>query len=468
MIFAKDFPNKPQQYALKRQNIVFFIILRSKYFYNFAIKNRISKVLNHLITIKFLFLPLCVFFVLCINVAQINHSKDLIANSKYVSSIELPEPIVEQTSDAEQKAIFVTVKKGSTLFDILRSHKIDTSVLHPLMQNKYGRVLNYLQKNEKITLYLRNGRLAHLDYRPNAFKLFSFERINEKSQFKSSKKIETADRSLKFTTFPIEYSLYQSAKSAGLPKSIIITLANIYEWDIDFANDLRRGDRITVIYETLYKNGAFKNYGNIKAAKIINQNKEYYALRFTKDGRSDYYDQYGNNLKKAFLRNPLDFKHISSHFNPSRRHPILNTIRAHNGTDYAASSGTPVRATGDGKISFTGWKGGFGNMVKIRHTSQYETRYAHLNRFARNIKRGKSVRQGTVIGYVGKTGLATGYHLHFEFLKKGKHQNPVTVKLPRTAPIYRKQQNQFASQTRDLLYLLNQSNSYVNDSTAAR
>ena len=390
-----------------------------------------------------------------INFKEVSLGKQLISSYSFNSAIDLPPPIFEESTN-DNEVITVLIKKGHTLFDILKKHQIDIAILQRLTRNKYGKVLNYLQKDETMQLYLKDKQLVKLDYRPNSLKLYRFER-NRNNRFNSQKIIETPDKSIGFKSFSVHYSLYQSATKAGLPKNLVIELANIYAWDIDFVNDIRFDDKITVAYEKLFKNGEFIGYGNIKAAKIINRGKVYYALRHNRGGRSEYFDQYGNNLKKAFLRNPLEFKYVSSHFNPNRKHPILNKIRAHNGTDYAANRNTPVRATGDGKVVMAKWHNGYGRMVKIQHGNLYETRYAHLNKFGSNIRKGKTIKQGDIIGYVGKTGLATGYHLHYEFLKRNKHQNPVTVNLPRANSISRKENQDFIRSTRNLVELLNYS-----------
>lgn len=234
----------------------------------------------------------------------------------------------------------------------------------------------------------------------------------------------------------IRNSLFADGRKAGLPDRMILEFADIFGYDIDFAQDLQEGDRFTVVYDQLYKDGKKLREGDILAAEFVNQGRSYRAVRFVdSDGRTAYYTPEGQSLRKAFIRTPVDFARISSGFNLHRLHPILNIIRAHKGVDYAAAIGTPVHATGDGRVEFLGQKGGYGNVLIIRHGAQYETVYGHLSRFQSGLRVGGKVRQGQIVAYVGMTGLATAPHLHYEFRVNGIHQNPVTVALPRAIPL---------------------------------
>ncbi len=186
-------------------------------------------------------------------------------------------------------------------------------------------------------------------------------------------------------------------------------LVKLFAWDIDFALDIRKGDSFAVIFEQYRKDGVRIEDGSILAAEFVNQNRRYRAIRFKDDtGHDEYYTEEGKSPRKAFLRTPVNFARISSYFNLKRRHPILNRIRVHRGVDYAAPQGTPVKATGDGKVMFVGVNGGYGKTVVLQPGEKYSTLYAHLSRFATGIRRGKTVRQGELIGLVGRTGLATG------------------------------------------------------------
>ena len=213
-------------------------------------------------------------------------------------------------------------------------------------------------------------------------------------------------------------------------------LAYLFGWDIDFVFDIRKGDAFRLIYETVYAEGEIAKNGDIVFAEFINQGETYTAYRFINPSTGkEYYDQSGNNIKKAFLKAPLDFAYVSSHFNPNRMHPVLHTIRAHNGVDYAAKRGSPVRTTGDGIVSFVGQRNGCGKEIVINHSNDYSTRYCHLEKFEQSIKKGKKVLQGNTIGFVGSTGLATGPHLHYEFKIGNKRIDPIKVKLPSAEPV---------------------------------
>jgi murein DD-endopeptidase MepM/ murein hydrolase activator NlpD len=247
-------------------------------------------------------------------------------------------------------------------------------------------------------------------------------------------------------------SLFMTASRAGLSDNLTMELAGIFGWDIDFSLDIRKNDRFSVIYEELFLHGEKLRDGRILAAEFVNRGKVHRAIHYTDaDKRSDYYSPNGDSMRKAFLRSPVDFTRVSSRFNLNRRHPILNTIRAHRGVDYAAPTGTPVRATGDGRIVSLGTNGGYGKTIVIQHGSRYSTLYAHLNGYARGLRAGHTVRQGQVIGYVGMTGLATGPHLHYEFQVDGVHRDPLRVRLPDASPLQAKYIEDFQDYARPLL-----------------
>ena len=207
-------------------------------------------------------------------------------------------------------------------------------------------------------------------------------------------------------------------------------------WDIDFTHDIRPGDSYSIIYEEILVDGEKVLDGDVLITEFNNKGKKITSIRFDlPNGKSEYFSINGINVKKAFLRSPVKLSYISSKYNLRRKHPVLHTIRAHKGVDYAASKGSPVRATGDGTVSFAQYNGGCGNEIKIKHSEDYTTRYCHLDRYNSRIKVGKKVKQGQTIGYVGSTGLATGPHLHYEFHVNGKHTDPLRVKFPNATPI---------------------------------
>jgi murein DD-endopeptidase MepM/ murein hydrolase activator NlpD len=233
----------------------------------------------------------------------------------------------------------------------------------------------------------------------------------------------------------IDSSLFLAAADAGIDDDVTMQISGIFEWDIDFFLDVRVGDSFTIVYEELWRDGEKVGNGQIIAAEYVNRGKSHRAARYIDaEGFVGYYTPEGMSVKRPFLRNPIEFTRVSSNFNPNRRHPILNTIRAHRGVDLAAPSGTPIRAAGAGKIVARGANGSFGNRVEIQHGGNITTLYAHMSGFS-DFRNGDRVQQGDIIGYVGMTGGATGPHLHYEYRLNGVHQNPRTVELPDAEPI---------------------------------
>jgi len=250
----------------------------------------------------------------------------------------------------------------------------------------------------------------------------------------------------------IDSSLFLAGQKAGLSQSQIMELANIFGWDIDFILDIRSGDRFNFTYEELYLDGEKYKNGRILAANFINRDRELSAVLYRqKNGVSNYFTPEGKSMRKAFIRTPVDFARISSHFNLRRKHPVLHKIRAHKGTDYAAARGTPIKATGDGKVIHIGRKGGYGKAIILQHGQKFTTLYAHMSKYAKGIRTGKRVKQGQVIGYIGSTGLASGPHLHYEFRVNGVHKNSLKVKLPHATPVPKGERARFEQQTRNYL-----------------
>lgn len=253
----------------------------------------------------------------------------------------------------------------------------------------------------------------------------------------------------------IEGSLYLAGRKAGLPDRTTMEMAGIFGWDIDFVYDVRRGDSFEVVYEELYLDDERIDTGRVLAARFVNRGREVTALHYTdSEGNTDYYTPDGKNMRKAFLRAPIDAR-VSSPFNLQRRHPILDVVRPHQGTDYAAPTGTPIKAAGDGRVSFAGWQGGYGRTVILQHGDNITTLYAHMSRLGNGISQGTRVRQGQTIGYVGATGMATGPHLHYEFRVNGVARNSRTVQLPDANPIPQSELARFQAQTGQLVAKLN-------------
>ncbi|PIE20834.1 MAG: peptidase M23 [Neptuniibacter caesariensis] len=303
---------------------------------------------------------------------------------------------------------------------------------------------------QQFSFLIKNGELSQLKYIKSP--LESTHLISDGTSYTIKNIIREPKVSHKYTSGIIKDSLFLAGDEAGLSSKKIMELSSIFGWDIDFVLDIRKGDSFSLIYEEHFLDGKKISEGPIIAAQFHNRGKKYTALRYTTlDGDSNYYTPEGFSMRKTFLRSPVDFARISSRFNLKRKHPVLNRIRAHKGVDYAASTGTPIKAAGDGKIIFRGRKGGYGKVVILQHGNNITTLYAHMNNFKRGHKVGTRVKQGQTIGFVGQTGLATGSHLHYEFQLNGVHKNPLSVKLPQAAPIAKSEYNAFKAATSIIL-----------------
>lgn len=350
------------------------------------------------------------------------------------------------------------VKKGDSLATLFRRNKLSPQDLHNIMRlGKQTRALKSIQPGQSFKFRLdENQQLIEMVFQQNRFQSLHLKRQNDK--FSATNLSRTAQKRKQYISGDISNSLFVDAKKAGMNASLIMELVSIFGWDIDFALDLRKGDTFSLLFEEHYLDGLKIKDGAILAASFTNQGKTYQAVRYTDPkGNSNYYTPKGLSMRKAFLRTPVDFRRISSRFG-KRKHPVLNRMRLHKGVDYSASRGTPIKASGDGKIVFRGRKGGYGKAIIIRHGGRYSTLYAHLNNYRRGIYNGKTVKQGQVIGYVGSTGRATGPHLHYEFRVNGSHRNPLTVKLPNAAPIKKIYKTQFTQVATNLLAQLNNFN----------
>ncbi|MSR15301.1 MAG: peptidase M23 [Gammaproteobacteria bacterium] len=250
----------------------------------------------------------------------------------------------------------------------------------------------------------------------------------------------------------INHSVFIDGQKAGLLDKTIMEFINVFGWDVDFLRDLQRGDRFSIVFEELYKDGEKIGNGKILAAEFVNNGKQLRALHYQNEsGVAGYFSDKGEAMRKAFLRTPVNFTRISSRFSLARKHPILNRIRAHKGVDYSAPMGTPIQAVADGKAEFVGWQGGYGRVVVLKHGATYSTLYGHMSRFARGLRTSSSISQGQTIGFVGKTGLATGPHLHYEFRVDNQHRDPLTVKFPNSLPLDGKFKDDFQRKSSAML-----------------
>jgi len=351
----------------------------------------------------------------------------------------LPEELIEISEAYENKVSQVLtyqiheVKNGENLSIIFEDYKVPLNTAYRIFRLDEKKLLSNIKPGDKMRFTYLDENIISIEIGKNPINSLLINLNDGVSISEINKEVELIQS---FKSGIIKKSFYEAALEADIPDSVIMDFAYIFGWDVDFVFDIREGDSFYLIYETPYSGGEKIKNGDIVAAEFINNGKIYKANRFyTSSNKKEFFDDDGNNLQKAFLRAPLDFAYISSHFNPNRMHPVLHTIRAHNGTDYAAKRGSPVRTTGNGTIKYVGRRNGCGNEIVIQHTNDYSTRYCHLDRFHSVIKKGKKVLQGETIGYVGSTGLATGPHLHYEFKIGNKHIDPVKLKLPSAEPI---------------------------------
>lgn len=352
--------------------------------------------------------------------------------------------------------IEVIVSRNDTLDRIFRRLQLSLSDLASLrglpgIKNQLDR----LRPGESLTLKHRDGQLMGLERQLSPSE--TLQVVKDDQGFLASVLENPLEARVRTVSGAIEHSLFAAVTASGAHDPTALALADIFGWDIDFVLDIQPGDAFTVTYEEVLQDGVFVKDGDVLAARFVNKGREYLAVRYVgPDGKVGFYSPEGRPLKRAFLRTPLEFSRVSSVFNMSRKHPILNRVRAHKGVDYAAPTGTPVRAAGDGRVIFAGRKGGYGNVVEIDHSRGVVTRYGHLSRFARGLRVGKRVPQGSVVAYVGMTGLATGPHLHYEYQLNGVYKNPQTVKLPEAVPIKTELLANFMDSTRANLASLDQ------------
>lgn len=392
-----------------------------------------------------------------------NTSTELSSQPILLSAVVTPDistPEIEAVSDQKKnislKQISHRIEKGENLSIIFDKMSLSAKDLYKITHaNDLGKQFAHLKTGKTLVAKTDNdGQLIELHYPKNPIDTLIAKRQDD--QFLVELISKEVENRLANAHATIHSSLFIDGKEAGLNDNLIMQLANIFAWDIDFALNLREGDQFTVVYEKHLVDGQEVDGGEIVSAEFVNQGHSYTAVRFVEaDGSTGYYTPEGKSLRKAFIRTPVAFARISSRFNLRRKHPVLNRIRAHKGVDYAARTGTPVKTTGNGRIVFRGRKGGYGRTIIVKHGQKYTTLYAHLSRFKKGLKTGSRVKQGQVIGYVGKSGLVTGPHLHYEFRINGKHSNPLTVKLPNSKPIDKSLLAEFKSQTTPLLAQLN-------------
>ncbi len=353
---------------------------------------------------------------------------------------------------------FVTVSSGDTLSGILNRHGLKVDQMHQLLTNELvkehlsnidvGQVLKLTRDDtgqfSNLTVKVANDRRVNIDRTASGFDVTTKELPLERRRVVSSGMINQ--------------SLYLAAEQANLKQSTIMELANIFQWELDFAREIRKGDKFSLVYDRLYREGEYIGDGNILAAEFVRGGRSYKAIRFTTDDdTTGYFTPEGKSKRRAFLRHPVDVVRITSKFDPNRLHPVLHQIRAHRGVDYGSPHGSPIYATADGKIIYSGSKNAYGNTVVLKHGEKFSTLYAHMSRISDKSEVGARVKQGDVIGYVGKTGRVTGTHLHYEFRVNGKQIDPLKVELPEAQPIDSKYLSELKALADEMTGLMDQS-----------
>ncbi len=355
------------------------------------------------------------------------------------------------TTSAPFEFVAVTIGRDDTLDHVFRGLQLNIADLAELRNvPDVRRSLDMIRPGDVIQLTHLDGEIKSLTRRINETATLSVTRAE--AGFNASiveNPLETEERMLRGT---VDSSLYLAVNEVGGTDRLAVSLADVFKYDIDFVNSVQPGDSFVVAHEQQYQDGEFVRDGDILAAEFVNSGRTYRAVRYVSpDGRVDYYTPDGRPVRKAFLRYPVDYARISSGFNLRRRHPVLNRVRAHKGIDFAAPSGTPIKAAGSGRVVSRGRSGGYGNVVVLAHSNGVTTLYGHMSRFAKGLGVGDRVQQGEVIGFVGKTGLATGPHVHYEYRVNGVHKNPAKVTIAKADPIPASLMADFQTKTAPLL-----------------
>jgi murein DD-endopeptidase MepM/ murein hydrolase activator NlpD len=408
----------------------------SKRFYGTSRKTRI-------LTASALFLAVCAFG--AAGVAPLAPDAADLPVKSITQELVLPQLSEQIAALEEHEQHYVSeerIRAGDTLATLLTRLGIDDAAAASFIKSdSTARSVLQLKAGKRVQAQMTDdGELQWLsttvaDSRDNAVRNIVIQRDGD--GFKAIESVAKMEKRVEMRTAEIRSSLFAATDVAQIPDSIARQIVDMFATDIDFASDLRRGDHFDVVYETLWQNGEYVRPGRVLAGEFVNAGKTYQAVWFDDPGSKQgggYYGFDGKSLKKAFLKSPLEFSRISSGFS-MRVHPISGLWKQHKGVDFAAASGTPIRASGDGVIDFVGVKGGYGNEVVLKHWANFSTAYAHMSRFAAGIRKGVKVSQGDVIGYVGATGWATGPHLHYEFRVNDQARDPMSVVVPNTPPL---------------------------------
>lgn len=345
----------------------------------------------------------------------------------------------------------IKTHSGDSLASLFKRAGMTRQTLQAVLyKNPHAKTLANIKPNQEIKLLIRNQNLEEMIFPASAT---HFLVVSKQGKIYSSKlKFRQMTSHNDYITATVHGSLYNTAKRLNIPSKLIKQMTEILNWEIDFAREIRAGDQFSILYKAYYIEDKLISAGDILAVTYTNRGVVHKAIRHEKRGGDyDYFTPQGNSLKKAFSRYPIKFSHISSTYSLSRYHPILHYRRPHKGVDLAASIGTPVHATGDGRIEIIDRHNGYGNVIKISHSKQYSSIYAHLLRFQKGLSKGAFVKRGQVIGYVGQSGLAEGPHCHYEFHVNHQPRNPSTVELPRASPVPSREIASFKAKANTLL-----------------
>ncbi len=382
---------------------------------------------RHITLLLFLLITMTLFLILNF-IPKERHSDERFVSLSEPEELPKPDPIREHEE---------TIQRGITLSDILSAYDFSPADIHKLRQDvKPVYDLATIRAGNKFRVFTsEEGEVQALEYNIDNGKYLTIQK--DQNNYKAKIKEFEYDLKLKMIWGEIEDILIFAVTEQGEKGSLAISLAEIFAWDIDFNMDIRKGDSFKVLFEKKYLDGQFVGYRNVIAAEFTNLGKTFQAFRYTYPDTkiSDYFDFAGNSLRKEFLKSPLNFKRISSRFSYSRLHPVRKIYRPHMGVDYAASPGTPVQATADGTVTFAGWNGASGRMVRIKHKKGYETMYLHLREFSPGIRKGKQVKGGQTIGKVGSSGVSTGPHLDYRIKHRGKYINPLSARFDPVDPL---------------------------------
>jgi murein DD-endopeptidase MepM/ murein hydrolase activator NlpD len=390
-----------------------------------------------------------IFFIILIGVKN-HHHKNFIKQN-----LELPhvyEELEETIQDDNNGWVTITTKSRDTLSSIFKQLNLSQKTLYLILNNnKYSKNLTNIKPGEQIRFLIKDQVLEKIIFPFNSTQLLTINN-NKNNNYVTQLESRAIEEHDEFLSVTVKKSIFYTAKNMNIPFTLIQQMAKIFEWEINFNKDIREGDKISIAYQAFYVEDTKVNTGKILAVKYESNTHKLQAIGHkSQDGTFEYYTPEGKSLKKAFARYPIKFTHISSNFSSARMHPILKYARPHKGIDLAARYGTPIYATGDGIITTISMNRGYGNMIKISHSREFASIYAHLSRFQKGLKRGDRIRRGQIIGYVGQTGLATAPHCHYEFHVNQRAQNPATIKLPQAAPIPARELARFNQKSNQLM-----------------